>query len=94
MVAFAIMTLTVQIPDFIAASLRLLDSGREQRVLEALALEGYRSGDLSRAQVGEMLGMGYWDTEAFLKRHGADYGLTADDLEQDRQKLEKMLAAA
>ncbi|WP_395715444.1 UPF0175 family protein [Prosthecobacter sp.] len=88
------MTVTLQIPDFIAASLHLMDSGREQRVLEALALEGYRSGDLSRGQVGEMLGMDYWDTEAFLKQHGAGYGLSADDLEKDRQELEKMLAAA
>ena len=53
------MTLTLTIPDIIARSLRLLDTGRERRVLEALALEGYRSGDLSRGQVGDMLGMDY-----------------------------------
>jgi Uncharacterised protein family (UPF0175) len=88
------MTLTLQIPDFVAASLHLMESGRERRVMEALALEGYRSGDLSRGQLGEMLGMGYWDTEAFLKQHGAVYGLTENDLEQDRHKLDELLGAA
>jgi hypothetical protein len=88
------MTLTVTIPDFIARSLRLLDAGRERRVLEAVALEGYRSGDLSRGQVSDMLGMDYWQTEAFLKLHGADYGLDADDLAEDRRKLDQLLAVS
>jgi predicted HTH domain antitoxin len=89
-----IMTLTVTIPDFIAASLRLLDAGCERRVLEAVALEGYRSGDLSRGEVGDMLGLDYWETEAFLKRRGADYGLNEDDLAEDRRKLDQLLAAS
>lgn len=88
------MTLTLTIPDIIARSLRLLDTGRERRVLEALALEGYRSGDLSRGQVGDMLGMDYWQTEGFLKLHGADYGLDEHDLAEDRQKLDQLLAAS
>lgn len=86
------MTVTLNIPDFVVASMRLNDAGKERRVLEAVALEGYRSGELSRGQVGSMLGMDYWATESFLKQHEADYGMTVDDLEQDYQTLKSMLA--
>lgn len=86
------MTVTLNIPDFVAASMQFTDAGKERRVLEAVALEGYRSGELSRGQVGSMLGLNYWATEAFLKQHGADYGLTAADLEQDYQALKSLLA--
>ena len=42
--------------------------GRE--ALEYLALEGYRAGTLSLCQAGEILGMSYFQFDAFLKdRH-------------------------
>lgn len=86
------MTLTLNIPDFVAASMQLADPGKERRVLEALALEGYRSGELSRGEVGSMLDMNYWETETFLKQHNACYGLTEQDLEQDYQTLKSLLS--
>ncbi len=39
-----------------------------------------------------MLGMNYWETEAFLNKHGADYGLTEEDLENDYQTLNSLLS--
>jgi predicted HTH domain antitoxin len=57
-----------------------------------LAVEGYRSGELSRGQVSELLGIGFDETEAFLKKHGADLGLTAGELEQDSANLRQFLA--
>lgn len=85
------MTLTLDIPDSVAASMQLSEPGKERRVLEALALEGCRSGELSRRQVGKLLGMNFWDTEAFLKEHEVDYGLTAEDLESDYQTLSQLV---
>lgn len=85
------MTLTLDIPDFVAASMQLSEPGNERRVLEALALEGCRSGALSRRQVGKLLGMNFWETEAFLKEHAVDYGLTAEDLENDYQALSQVV---
>lgn len=59
--------------------------------LEALALEGYRSGALSAAQVRRMLG---YDTRAeldgFLKEHGVWLEYTLGDLEQDRATLRRL----
>lgn len=86
------MTLTLNIPDFVAASMQLSDPGKERRVLEALALEGYRSGELSRGEVGSMLGMNYWETEAYLKKNNAFYDLTEQELEQDYQTLKSLVS--
>ena len=44
--------------------------------LEAVALEGYRDGALSRDQVGRLLRLSLWDTEAFLKERQAHLAYT------------------
>lgn len=51
--------------------------------LEALAVEGYRQHKLTRAQVGRLLGLDFWQTEALLKEREAylDYGI--EDFEHD-----------
>ena len=48
--------------------------------LEAVALEGYRDGALTRDQVGRLLGLSLWDTEAFLKERQAYLAYTEEDL--------------
>jgi hypothetical protein len=55
-------------------------------VIEALALEGYRSGELTHAEVGRLLGIDYrFDVDAFLKAHGASMDYTLEDLERGRE---------
>ncbi len=85
------MVVTIEVPDAIAHHLGL-DSRPGQRVLEALVLEGYRKGDLSRGQVSEVLGLNFSATEQFLYEHGATLGLTEEDLAQDAANLQKALA--
>jgi len=86
------MILSLEVPDQIAHSLRLEGPQSTQRHLEILALEGYRSGELSRGQVSELLGIGFDETEAFLKKHGADLGLTMEEFEQDSANLRQFLS--
>jgi len=86
------MLLSLEVPDQIAHSLRLEGPQSARRHLEILALEGYRSGELSQGQVSELLGMGFDETEAFLKEHGADVGLTMEEFEQDSANLRQFLA--
>lgn len=86
------MMLSLEVPDQIAHSLRLEGPQCTRRHLEILALEGYRSGELSRGQVSELLGIGFDETEAFLKMHGADSGLTVEELEQDSADLRQFLS--
>ena len=85
------MVVTIQLPDAIAHHLGLDSTRPEQRVVEALVLEGYRSGDLSRGQVSELLGLNFSATERFLHEHGATLGLTEEDLAQDAANLQKAL---
>lgn len=82
------MTVTLNIPDTLAASL-----GREaeevQRVIaEAAAIESYRSGKFSAAEVREFLGLGSrWETEDFLAAHGAWPDPTEDEVLSDLANL-------
>ncbi len=53
-------------------------------MLEAVAVEAYRSGTITPAQVQQMLALGSrWETESFLRRAEAFHDYTMDDLEQD-----------
>jgi hypothetical protein len=60
--------------------------------LEALAVEGYRSGRLSAFQVRQMLGHeSRWETEGFLSAHGVWPGTTAEEFEAGMQHMEHLL---
>ena len=80
------MQVTVELPDEIAQHLG--ESGDVPRqFLEAFAAEAYRTQKISRHQVSQLLGLDYWQTDAFLTRHEAKRPYTLDDLEMDRQSL-------
>jgi hypothetical protein len=57
------MNLTVEIPDTIAHRLQLDGPEAQRRALEFFALQGYESGKRSRRQVGDLLGLSFYDTE-------------------------------
>jgi hypothetical protein len=86
------MILSVELPDAVAHQMGLDGAEGQHRALEMLALEGYRLCELSRGQVGKLLGMGYYETEEFLKRNRAFIEYTKEEYEQDSAALEKLLA--
>ena len=61
-----------------------------RRAGEAVAVEGYRDGTLTRGQVGRLLGLSFWETEAFLKERQAYLPYTEEDLEQDCRDLDRL----
>lgn len=62
--------------------------------LEALAIEGYRSGKLSAAQVGRLLGLeDRWAVNQWLADRQVPLNYTLDDLEADRATLDRLLGA-
>lgn len=64
------MVVQVQLPDDIARSLAGRADDLPRVLLESAALEGYRSGRLTDAQVRRMLGFGTrMEVDAFLKEH-------------------------
>ena len=86
------MQITVQLPDELARQLAQ-KSELPRRILEAVALEAYRAGDISAGQVGEMLALSFAETEEFLSQHKAHLHYSLDDLDTDRAALERILGA-
>jgi predicted HTH domain antitoxin len=86
------MEVTINLPEDVAEVFLKNGESIEREVLEATALEGYREGKLSHAQVGRMLGLSRFETDDFLKAHNVPPGYTIEDLEQDRRTLDKLLS--
>lgn len=82
--------ITVRIPDELA---RLVGAAGavERRVLEALALDEFRQGHLSRAELRRVLG---FETrgrlDEFLAAHEVFGTYTSEDLKRDRRDLERL----
>ena len=86
------MILSLEMPDSIARQLHVDGPQGGRRALERLALDGYRAGDLSRGQVSELLGMSFWETEAFLKEHACGLGLGFEEYERTSRQMREFLA--
>jgi predicted HTH domain antitoxin len=80
--------IAVEVPEEIARRLENAWRDVSRGALEAVALEGYRDGTLSRDQIAQLLGFSLWDTEAFLKQRHAYLQYTEEDLALDRSALD------
>ena len=88
------MSTTIEIPASLTQSLAesLGESALPRWAVEALVLEGVREGLLSTGEAGEFLGLGYFQTEAFLKRKGVTAVLSDSDFERDQADLREIMA--
>jgi len=78
------MDVAIQIPDEVGRALTARGADVTRAVLEAVAIEAYRSGVITPAHVQEMLGFrSRWETESFLHRAEAYHDYTMDDLDRD-----------
>lgn len=84
------MNVALNLPEDIANRLQASWHDLSRGMLEAIALEGYRSDALTRDQVARLLGLSFWEVEAFLKARGAYLPYTDEDLDQDRQTLDQL----
>jgi predicted HTH domain antitoxin len=84
------MNLAVHLPEDIAKHLQTSWHDLSRGALEAIALEGYRSEALTRDQVARLLDMSFWEVEAFLKERRAYLAYTEDDLNDDREAIDKL----
>ena len=82
--------IAVDLPEDIAKQLESAWRDVSPGTLEAVALEGYRDGTLSREQVGRVLGLSSWETEAFLKERQAYLAHDEQDLGADRRDLDRL----
>lgn len=78
------MDITISLPEDVAKVFNANGANIEREVLKATALEGYRAGVLSQAQVRRMLGFkSDMQTDAFLKKHGVYLEYDLNDLTRE-----------
>ena len=78
------MQVTLDLPDDISAALEGQGRDLPRQALEALAVEGYRTGALSETQVRRLLGLQTRvQVHALLKEHRVLLRYTEQDLEDD-----------
>lgn len=83
------MQVTLKLPDEIAEGLGS-DAEVPRRVLEALVLQRYLSGEISQGRLGELLGMSRGEAENFLDHNNARLPYTREMIEEDRRNLAEM----
>ncbi len=84
------MQISLNVPEDIASSLGQDSDSVQRAALESIALEGVRSGRLSRGQVRRLLGFETrYEVEGFLKAHGV---AVQESLEEIRQDSDRVLA--
>lgn len=84
------MEITINLPEDVAKVFLGDGESLEREVLEATAIEGYRAGRLSHAQVGRMLDLRRFKVDEFLKKHNVPLNYTIEDLQSDRETLDKL----
>jgi hypothetical protein len=84
-------TIEIKVPDILARALGGEGGELPRRTLEAATLQQYAAGKITHAEVGEILGLDRWETDALLKRREVfppDFESEfQDDLKQLRQVL-------
>jgi hypothetical protein len=82
--------ITVRIPDDLARRLGTV-AEIERRALEALALEEFKLGHLTKPELRRLLGFGTrMRLDEFLKAHDVYEPYTLDDLERERRDLQRL----
>ncbi len=86
------MQVAIELPEDIAEGLQAKWKDLPRHALEALALDGYRSGALTESQVRRMLGFQTrWEVNAFLRDRGAYYNYTPSEIDQEIRTNDQLL---
>jgi len=81
---------TILIPDNFAVRFGT-EAELGRRAIEALALEEFRAGRLSKTELRQVLGLGTrGELDGFLKKHGIFEDYTLADLEREREVLDRL----
>ena len=87
------MTITLEIPEALAAHLGGSPQELSRHALEALVLEAYRQARIGGPQAAEVLGYSRMRWEQCLEEHGVLEGsYTVEDLDRDVQTLRRLRA--
>src|SRR5258708_29909688 len=61
-----------------------------RQTLEALIVQAYRKGQITHAQVGELLDLDRWETDGFLKTAQAFRARESDEFASDLERLRRI----
>jgi len=79
-----VVQVTIELPDDLADQIRKTSGDVARRVLEAFAIDSYRSGKLTGCQVRQLLGFETrFELDALLRAAGVFREYTAGELERD-----------
>jgi predicted HTH domain antitoxin len=86
------MQVTLEIPDEMADWLASQGQNLSRAAVEAIAIEGYRSGELTTSQTRRLLGFETrYELDGFLKaRNVWEHAYSLEDLEKDRQTWQRL----
>ena len=85
------MDLTIQISDDLASRMGASGGDLSRRALEALALEEFKSGHITKPELRRLLGFGTrYQLDGFLKAHEVCEDYTLQDLEQELEGLRRL----
>lgn len=88
------MQVAIELPEDIGEELQAKWKDLPRAALEAIALEGYRSGALTESQVRRMLGFeSRMRVNAFLKDHAAYYEYRPTEIEDEIESNHRLLAS-
>ncbi len=84
------MNVVIHIPDDFAEQLSV-GGDVERQALEALALESYRAGRLTKAELRRLLGIeSRLEVDAFLKAHDVYDSITIEEIERQVQDVQRL----
>jgi predicted HTH domain antitoxin len=88
-------TVTLELPDDVEQALRGRGVDLVHATREALAVQLFRRGVLTHAQLSQVLSLDRFRTDALLKRYGVEeHSLTSEDVQSDLATLDSVLGKA
>ena len=88
------MAVTIQLPADVEQRLRAESPHLDAEAKKAVALDLFQRGKPSHGELSKVLGLDRFETDAYLKRRNVfDGSLTMEDLEADRQTLDRVLGS-
>jgi len=87
-------TVEISVPDALVKALGAPPEELPRQTLEALIVQAYRKGQITHAEVGELLDLDRWRTDAFLKSAQAFRGRESEEFASDLERLRRISACA
>ncbi len=85
------MNVSVPIPDDLAQRLSASGGDLSRRAIEGFALEEYKAGRVTKAELRRWLGIETrYELDDFLREHGVFMNVTAEDVRRDVATLQRL----